>query len=66
MAWSNQTKTASAFSAQSKTLSTFDDGVDFLLKEDTFFLLLESGGKIVLNQSTNYKHRSVYSNQTKN
>jgi len=66
MAWSNQQKSSSSFDGQSKTLSTFDDGVDFLLEENSFFLLLESGGKIVLDQSTNYKNKSVYTNQTKN
>jgi len=65
MAFSNQTKNTSSFGNQSKNTSTIDDGVDFLLKEDEFFLLLETGGKIVLNQSTNAKEHSTYTNQTK-
>jgi len=55
-----------AFSNQTKNSSTIDDGVDFLLKEDEFFLLLETGDKIVLNQSTNAKSHSDWDNQNKN
>ena len=65
MSFSNQSKSSSSFSGQSKNTSTIDDGVDFLLKEDTYFLLLETGKKIVLQQSTNYKDHCTYTNQTK-
>ena len=65
MSFSNQSKSSSSFSGQSKNSSTIDDGVDFLLKEDEFFLLLETGGKIVLNQSTNAKSSSSWTNLTK-
>lgn len=34
-------------------------GSEFLLKEDSFFLLLEDGGKIILDQSM------IYINDTK-
>ena len=61
----NQSKTVSTFSGQSMSSSIFDDGVEFLLKEDSFFLLLESGGKIVLDQSSNYARQSKYNNQIK-
>jgi len=65
MSWSNQAKSSSSFSNQSKNSSSFDDGVDFLLKEDTYFLLLEDGYKIVLDQSPNAKHNPTFTNLTK-
>lgn len=41
----------------------------FLLKEDTFFLLLETGGKIVLTRGTDYlkesKPTTSYSKESK-
>ena len=62
----NLSKSASSFSGQTKTSSSFDDGVAFLLTEFLSFLLLESGKKIVLDQSDNYVNKSIYTNQIKN
>lgn len=64
--WSNTSKNSAAFTPPSKNATTFDDGVDFMLKEDLAFLLLENGGKIVLDQSTNAKHNPIFSNPSKN
>jgi len=42
---------------------------DFLLKEDTFYLLLETGDKIVIRVAQEYtndtKNTSVYTNDSK-
>jgi len=65
VSFTNQSKNASSFTNQSKNSTTFDDGVGFLLKEDTFHLLLENGGKIVLDQSNNYKKKPRWANQIK-
>jgi len=65
MSWTAQTKTASTFTAQSKTASVWDDGVDFLLQEIGDFLLQENGDKIILDQSTRVKNISTWSYQTK-
>ncbi len=32
--------------------------VSFLLKEDTYYLLLETGGKIILSRGTDFTNRS--------
>lgn len=56
MSWSNQSKTA----------TTFDDGLDYLLKQDSGFLLLESGYKILLDQSPNAKFSPTWTDQSKN
>jgi len=61
----NQEKHISSATNQAKHSSSPDDNIEFLLKEDSFCLLLESGGKIVLNQSTNYKHKKSGINLTK-
>ena len=54
-AWNNQNKNTSNFSNIEKSSTA-----SFLLKEDSFYLLLESGDKIVLSYGTDW------SNQTKN
>lgn len=56
MTYTNQTKNAASFTMQTKNAA-----MDFLLKEDAFYLLLEDGGKIVLDGSG-----SGYTLQTKN
>ena len=38
----------------------------FLLKEDAFYLLLETGYKIILDGPNNGKHYAVFTNETKN
>lgn len=56
MTWTNDTKTS----------STFDSGAGFLLQEDLLsFLLLEDGGKIILDQSYNNKESSSYTDDIK-
>ena len=55
MSWTNQT-------AQT---STIDRGIGFLLNELAGYLLQENGGKIILEESTNYKKPITWSNQTK-
>lgn len=53
----NQSKNTSTFTNQPKNTATFSfqsktaNAVDYLLKEDAFYLLLEDGGKIVLDGS---------------
>lgn len=50
-----------SFSFVSKTLTSFAQAAKtiladyFLLKEDGFYLLLENGGKIILEESTGYQ-----------
>lgn len=56
MSWTNTTKHTSSFSKQSKNSSTFSNMArslvnQFLLKEDGGYLLLETGDKIILEQS---------------
>lgn len=54
--WTNATKNVATFTNQVKhTVSNF-----FLLKQDSFYLLLETGGKIILQDSY------PWTNQTKN
>lgn len=58
-------KNSSAYEALVKTSTLFNDGVYFLLTEALSFLLLETGKKIVLNQSTNYVNKSDFSDLSK-
>jgi hypothetical protein len=46
-------------------LSAMNNGVAYLLKEDTFYLLLENGGKIILDQSPRAKNLTTLVNRTK-
>jgi hypothetical protein len=48
-----------------KPTTAYDDGVAYLLKEDTYFLLLENGGRILLDQSFNHKPLPNYSSDSK-
>ena len=56
MAWTKLTKTISTFINMAQSLRSF------LLKEDGFCLLLEDGGKILIEPITGV----YWSNQTKN
>lgn len=66
MAYTNDTKpSASSYSNDTKpSASTYSNEIKptadntFLLKEDAFFLLLESGYKIVLNYGIDYSYDS--------
>lgn len=55
MSWSNITKNVASFTNAVKHIL-----VNFLLKEDGFYLLQENGDRIILEDS------SAYSYQTKN
>ena len=54
MSWTNQ-------KAQT---STIDRGIGFLLNELAGYLLQENGGKIILEESTNYTKPITWSDQT--
>lgn len=86
MAYVNQSKNTSSWTDASKNTATWSDQSkagdnSYLLKEDSFYLLLETGDKIVLSYgSTDFtdqtkntsswtntsKNTSSYNNQTKN
>jgi hypothetical protein len=54
--WTNDTKSN----------SVFDDGLGYLLQEDFIsFILLEDGGKIILDQSYNSKESIIFTNDDK-
>ena len=54
--WTNDTKSS----------SVFDDGLGYLLQEDFIsFILLEDGGKIMLDQSYNNKESTIFTNDDK-
>lgn len=59
-----------SFTLQPKNTSAYYSlGVDFLLQETAFFLLLETGFKIILDEPGGVvagKQLSTYSNQPKN
>jgi len=55
MSWTNDTKPNTVFS----------DGYGYLEKQDGFYLLLENGGKILLDQSFNNKPNNNWTNDTK-
>ena len=57
--WTNLSKNIAAYTNMAKTLT-----YDFLLKEDGGYLLLETGDKIILEQSTG--SAPTYTNMTKN
>ena len=51
MAWTNDEKES----------STYDNGVGYLLQEDAlYYILLEDGGKIILDQSYNNKESTIF------
>ncbi len=64
MAFTNLTKSSNTFSNSSKNSTTFS-GLDFLLKEDAFYLLLENGFKIILDQSISGKNTTTFTNLSK-
>lgn len=66
MTLTNVSKTSTTLTNTAKTSTAFDNGVGYLLKEDTFYLLLETGDKIILNQSWNDKYVPVFTNISKN
>lgn len=54
MAYANDSKPSSSYSNDIKPSST----TNYLLKEDSFYLLLETGDKIVLARSIEYNNDS--------
>ncbi|MEI6529683.1 MAG: hypothetical protein WCN88_04825 [Candidatus Falkowbacteria bacterium] len=48
-----------------KGSTSFDNGNGYLLKEDTFYLLLETGDKIILEDSVGSKSPTVFVNEIK-
>ena len=60
----NESKNSTLFTDLSKNSTSFS-GLDYLLKEDTFYLLLESGFRIILNQSSSGKNTSTFTNIAK-
>jgi hypothetical protein len=72
--YTNGTSTSSTWDNLTKTLSSWTNQVastlnDYLLKEDTYFLLLETGDKIIIydGQYTNQaKNSTTYTNKEKN
>lgn len=73
MSWENQTINTVAFEKQSLNEATFtaqtgqtadiDKGIGFLLNELAGYILQENGGKIVLEESWNYKQPIIWSDQ---
>lgn len=53
-----------AFTNLTKNSTTFS-GISYLLKEDAFYLLLEDGGKIILDQSVGAKNTNTFTNVVK-
>jgi hypothetical protein len=66
MSWTNQTKNIASFSNRTKNDGDFDSGLYFLLTELSGYLLQENNGKIILQESTNYKKSITWTNRTKN
>lgn len=65
MSWTNTVKNSTTFTNLAKNTATFVNAVkhilvNFLLKEDSSYLLLETGDRIILEDS------SPWSYQTKN
>jgi hypothetical protein len=54
-----------SFTNIAKNTTTWSSGAAFLLKEDTFYLLLENGFKIVLDQSLGNKFLTNFTNIVK-
>ena len=48
-----------------KPTTNWSDGVGYLLTQALGFLLLENGGKIILDQSFNNKPSNTWTNQAK-
>lgn len=65
MSWTFDTKPSSSYTNDSKQATTWSDGVGHLLTQALGFLLLENGGKIILDQSFNNKPSNTWTNQAK-
>lgn len=63
MSWTNATKNSTTFSNIAKNAATFANAVkhilvNFLLKEDSSYLLLETGDKIILEDSSPWSYQA--------
>lgn len=47
--WNNRVALNTTFTNRSTVTTAWDQRVDYLLKEDSFYLLLENGFKIILS-----------------
>jgi len=65
MSWTEQSKTTSSFTNQTKHSATFDVGLYYLLQEIGDYLLQENGGKIVLQESFGFLTPTTWTNQSK-
>lgn len=65
MSWTSENKPSSTYTNDSKQATTWLDGVGYLLTQALGFLLLENGGKIILDQSFNNKPNNTWINQAK-
>lgn len=50
--WTDRATITTAITDRTPVTTTWDQRNDYLLQEDTFYLLLEDGGKIVLSGVT--------------
>lgn len=62
---SNQNKSTGSLANQSKNTGNIDTGLAFLLQEISAYLLLETGGKIILNNTKDSLGFVGFSNQLK-
>lgn len=65
MSWTADTKPSSTFTNDTKQSSTWSVGMGYLLTQALGFLLLENGGKIILDQSYNNKPSNLWANDAK-
>jgi len=65
MAFTNETKHTTVFTPLTKIGASFGAGVNYLKKEDDFYLLLENGMKIMLDQSWGNKKFTTFTNVAK-
>lgn len=65
MSWTNINKPTSTYTNTDKPSTTWSDGIGFLLTQALGFLLLEDGGKIILDQSVNYTPSTTWTNIAK-
>jgi hypothetical protein len=60
-----KTRNTTNYTNVNRNSTTYENNVGFLLNEDTSYILLEGGGRIVLDQSINYRHHTNYTLKNK-
>jgi hypothetical protein len=65
MSFASTTKHSASLNAISKNSGSFEDGAYYLLQENLSYLLQENGGRILLNDSYNYKRPVSWTEETK-